>query len=145
MADIEIIELRGRNHKVYDIGDNKKKLVTNIAPIHHLKNGIWTDTDCGWKDLTDRFGVGEYPFLVSFHKQTRTVSITHEGTTVTLTPTNTRNPTISRVDNILTLNGLWRGITLVLALTYDGIKATYIRTSDNFVNPSYTFTGNYLS
>lgn len=141
MPPVEITSLRGRFHKVYDLGGGLRQIVVGGAIAHHQVSNEWVETDCNWVDLTDRFGVGQYPFTVALNKASRTLSVTYEGATVTLTPTNTQNPSITRSGNMVTLAGLWRGITLRLYLTPNGVKAEYIRTSDNYVNPSYTYTG----
>ena len=143
----ELIERRTANSKTWDLENGKLAMQIGGGIAHHQKNGAWVDTDSNWTDLTDRFGVGEYPFAIDFRKNTRTLTVDYGGGDVlTLTPLNMRVPTsIVKDGNTVTLVRLWTGITLKLILTPEGLHFNYIKTATAFVNPSYTVTGDWVT
>jgi hypothetical protein len=143
----ELIERRTARSKTWDLENGKFATQIGGGIAHHHKDGGWVDTDSNWTDLTDRFGVGEFPFAIGFHKQTRTLTIDYGGGDVlTLTPLNRSTPTsITRSGNSVTLVRLWTGITLKLILSPEGVHFNYIKTATTFVNPSYTVTGDWVA
>lgn len=143
----ELIEKRTARSKTWDLENGKFAVQIGGGIAHHQKNGAWVDTDSNWADLTDRFGVGEYPFDLYFKKATRTLTIDYGGGDVlTLTPKNMKVPTsIKRAGNTVTLVRLWTGITLKLILTPEGVHFNYIKTATTFVNPSYTVIGDWTT
>lgn len=143
----ELVEKRTARSKTWDLENGKFAVQIGGEIAHHQKNGAWVDTDSNWTDLTDRFGVGEYPFNLYFKKATRTLTIDYGGGDIlTLTPRNMKTPTsIVRAGNTVTLVRLWTGITLKLILTPEGVHFNYIKTSTTFKNPSYTVTGDWIT
>jgi|GEM_PF-4723189 len=141
----ELIEKRTARSKTWDLENGKFATQVGGGIAHHQKNGAWVDTDSNWTDLTDRFGVGEFPFAIDFRKNTRTLTIDYGGGDVlTLTPRNMEVPTsITRSGNGITLVRLWKGITLKLILTPEGLHFNYIKTSTSFINPSFNVTGDW--
>lgn len=143
----ELIEKRTARSKTWDLENGKFAMQVGGGIAHHQKNGARVDTDSNWTDLTDRFGVGEFPFAIDFRKNTRTLTIDYgSGDILTLTPLNMRTPTsIVKEGNTVTLVRLWTGITLKLILTPEGLHFDYIKTATTFVNPSYTVTGDWVT
>jgi hypothetical protein len=140
----ELTDKRTARSKTFLLDDGvTHRLEAGGGHAHHQENGLWVPTDVNWTDLTDRFGVGAYPFAIGFVKSTRTLTIDFKnGDVLTLTPRNIRAPlSITRSGNSVTLVRLWTGITLELLLTPDGLHFHYIKTATTFVNPSYTVTG----
>lgn len=139
----EIVSQRTATSKSFNVGDGR--ILVQIGKYrHHQKNGQWVDTDTNWDEDTTKFKVKEYPYPIEINKSTRTVSVTFGDQTITLSPNNAKVPSVSRSGNKVTLVGLWRGITLEAFLNPDGLFMSYYRTSDNYDNPSWTFTGPFV-
>jgi hypothetical protein len=143
----ELIEKRTARSKTWDLENGKFATQIGGGIAHHQKNGAWVDTDSNWTNLTDRFGVGEFPFAIDFRRNTRTLTIDYGGGDVlTLTPLNMRTPTsVVKSENTVTLVRLWTGITLKLILSPEGVHFNYIKTATTFVNPSFSVTGDWAT
>jgi len=140
---IELIDRRTANSKVWDLENGKFAVQIGGGIAHHQKNGSWLETDSNWTDLTDRYGVGEYPFAIYFMKATRMLTIDYlDGNVLTLRPADASNPTsIVKSGNSVTLVRLWTGMTLKLILTSEGLHFNYIKTVTTYVNPAFNVTG----
>lgn len=134
----EIAALRTARSKTFDMGDGTRRLEIGGAIAHHQKDGAWVDTDCTWKDLLDSFSVGGYPYAVALGKANKSLTVTTDSGTVTLTPVSTQTGakvTVSVSGNTVTLAGLWKGVTCYLVLTPEQPVLHFLRTGSTYVNP----------
>lgn len=53
----EIVGARWVDTKLFDLGDNKVKLLKSSTPVHYLNNGAWEDIDTNIEDKGSYFGV----------------------------------------------------------------------------------------
>lgn len=136
---VEIVNKRTPRSKTFANDDGTFTLECGGGIAHHLKDGAYVDTDTNWHDLADRFASGEYPYTVALGKANKSLTITTDSGTVTLTPQNIQTGakvTVSVSGNTVTLAGLWKGVTCYFILTPERPVIHFMRTAALWTNPA---------
>lgn len=139
----EIVELRGRHHKVFELGGGRYRLETGNHP-HTFKNNLWlpvdttvetesgTDADVGLNYIArSRFEALDYD--IKFGKNDPVwMKIKHIPTNkkITFKPRqNNNNPDHVIAGNKISVSQAWDGIDMEIYVTNRGTKTNYIITS----------------
>ena len=144
MAETELVALRGRSSKTFDLGNGKRRLEVGGAIAHHRKNGAWVDTDCVWRESGQEYLTGEYPYQVKVNKGTKAVTVLVPPATepFTLAPIgHDRKASATYADNVVTIPALWAGVNCYVILFPDYPLIEFERTSDTFTNPKIQVIG----
>lgn len=128
----EIVGLRTRNSKTFDLGGGKRRLEVG-GHYHHFKNGEWVESDRTLYTVGNKVITGEFPFPIDFDLSTRTATIDFGTTQVTVSPTlGVRSPTVTTSPDEILLAGLWRSVDVRVHVVKNiGLKFTYTKTASN--------------
>lgn len=141
MAETELTSRRSATSRTFALDDGTRRIEIGGGVANHLKNGVWVPTDTTWQDLLTEYSTGEHPWSVSLNKSNWSITVSDGATTVTLDPVNTRVPQVSAAGNVVTFEGLWRGVTGRCVLTPERFLIEFVKTATNYTDPAIRVTG----
>jgi hypothetical protein len=137
LTKVEVIEKRTETTKHFHREDGTYVAEIHIAPIHHIKEGSYVDTDYTLHDAALEVQSGENPIPFKFDKATGAIYVEIEGHPLELLPQKGEKELVEMkvlttalaIDSIKATSDPWAGVELAVNLIPYGIRISYTVTS----------------